>query len=106
MEQQTISIAKAGIHARLNACPSILAAANPVGWRYDRKKSLRSNVQSVRLVFFVVLDEHDEKTDLNIARHQCASVPGRGYQSPSSTARLCSDISASQERSIVRYFHL
>ncbi|KAJ7867333.1 MCM2/3/5 family-domain-containing protein [Mycena olivaceomarginata] len=45
MEQQTISIAKAGIHATLNACPSTLATANPVGGRYDRKKSLRSNVQ-------------------------------------------------------------
>ncbi|KAK7062043.1 DNA helicase [Favolaschia claudopus] len=75
MEQQTISIAKAGIHATLNARTSILAAANPVGGRYDRKKSLRSNVQMSQPImsrfdlFFVVLDECDEKTDLNIARH-------------------------------------
>ncbi|KAJ7774098.1 MCM2/3/5 family-domain-containing protein [Mycena olivaceomarginata] len=75
MEQQTISIAKAGIHATLNARTSILAAANPVGGRYDRKKSLRSNVQMSAPImsrfdlFFVVLDECDEKTDLNIARH-------------------------------------
>jgi len=44
MEQQTISIAKAGIHATLNARTSILAAANPIGGRYDRKKTLRANV--------------------------------------------------------------
>ncbi|KAJ7498591.1 MCM2/3/5 family-domain-containing protein [Mycena latifolia] len=75
MEQQTISIAKAGIHATLNARTSILAAANPVGGRYDRKKSLRSNVQMSPPImsrfdlFFVVLDECDEKTDMNIARH-------------------------------------
>ncbi|KAJ6485132.1 MCM2/3/5 family-domain-containing protein [Mycena vitilis] len=75
MEQQTISIAKAGIHATLNARTSILAAANPVGGRYDRKKSLRANVQMSAPImsrfdlFFVVLDECDEKTDLNIATH-------------------------------------
>ncbi|KAG5648824.1 hypothetical protein DXG03_000173 [Asterophora parasitica] len=75
MEQQTISIAKAGIHATLNARTSILAAANPVGGRYDRKKSLRANVQMSPPImsrfdlFFVVLDECDEKVDMNIAKH-------------------------------------
>ncbi|KAL0950282.1 hypothetical protein HGRIS_010262 [Hohenbuehelia grisea] len=76
MEQQTISIAKAGIHATLNARTSILAAANPVGGRYDRKKSLRANVIGMSApimsrfdLFFVVLDECDEKTDYSIARH-------------------------------------
>jgi len=75
MEQQTISIAKAGIHATLNARTSILAAANPVGGRYDRKKTLRANVAMTAPImsrfdlFFVVLDECDEKVDLNIAKH-------------------------------------
>ena len=75
MEQQTISIAKAGIHATLNARTSILAAANPIGGRYDRKKTLRANVamsgpiMSRFDLFFVVLDECDPKTDLNIAKH-------------------------------------
>ncbi|KAG9317826.1 MCM2/3/5 family-domain-containing protein [Chiua virens] len=75
MEQQTISIAKAGIHATLNARTSILAAANPIGGRYDRKKTLRANlamsapIMSRFDLFFVVLDECDEKTDLNIAKH-------------------------------------
>ncbi|KAJ7594179.1 MCM2/3/5 family-domain-containing protein [Mycena floridula] len=75
MEQQTISIAKAGIHATLNARTSILAAANPIGGRYDRKKSLRANVQMSPPImsrfdlFFVVLDECDPKTDLNLAKH-------------------------------------
>jgi DNA replication licensing factor MCM6 len=75
MEQQTISIAKAGIHATLNARTSILAAANPIGGRYDRKKTLRANVAMSAPImsrfdlFFVVLDECDPKTDLNIAKH-------------------------------------
>ncbi|KAF7302952.1 DNA helicase [Mycena kentingensis (nom. inval.)] len=75
MEQQTISIAKAGIHATLNARTSILAAANPIGGRYDKKKTLRSNVQMTPPImsrfdlFFVVLDECREETDLNLARH-------------------------------------
>ena len=76
MEQQTISIAKAGIHATLNARTSILAAANPIGGRYDRKKTLRANVAMMSapimsrcVLLFVVLDECDPKTDLSIAKH-------------------------------------
>ncbi|KAF8982833.1 MCM DNA helicase complex subunit mcm6 [Haplosporangium bisporale] len=75
MEQQTISIAKAGIQATLNARTSILAAANPVNGRYNKKMTLRQNVamsppiMSRFDLFFVVLDECDETTDYNIARH-------------------------------------
>lgn len=75
MEQQTISIAKAGIQATLNARTSILAAANPVGGRYNRKMSLRQNVAMSAPImsrfdlFFVVLDECNENVDLHIAQH-------------------------------------
>lgn len=75
MEQQTISIAKAGLQATLNARTSILAAANPVGGRYNRKQTLRANVAMSAPImsrfdlFFVVLDECNESVDMNIARH-------------------------------------
>ncbi|MBW0476326.1 hypothetical protein O181_016041 [Austropuccinia psidii MF-1] len=75
MEQQTISIAKAGIQATLNARTSILAAANPVGGRYNKKMSLRANVamsgpiMSRFDLFFVVLDECNEDVDHAIASH-------------------------------------
>lgn len=75
MEQQTISIAKAGIQATLNARTSILAAANPIGGRYNRKTSLRANVAMTAPImsrfdlFFVVLDECNVDTDLALATH-------------------------------------
>jgi DNA replication licensing factor MCM6 len=75
MEQQTISIAKAGIHATLNARTSVLAAANPIGGRYDRSKSLRANlnlsapIMSRFDLFFVVVDEGNREADKRIASH-------------------------------------
>lgn len=75
MEQQTISIAKAGIHATLNARTSILAAANPIGGRYNRKIGLRSNLTMTAPImsrfdlFFVILDDCNEKIDTQLASH-------------------------------------
>ena len=45
MEQQTVSIAKAGIVCTLNARTSILASANPVESRYNPKLSVVQNIQ-------------------------------------------------------------
>ncbi|KAJ5832770.1 hypothetical protein N7474_001081 [Penicillium riverlandense] len=75
MEQQTISIAKAGIHTTLNARASILAAANPIGGRYNPKLTLRQNlnfsapIMSRFDVFFVIRDEPKEAVDRNLADH-------------------------------------
>lgn len=74
MEQQTISLAKAGVRATLNARTSILAAANPIGGRYDRAKSLQQNVSLSAPImsrfdlFFVLVDECNEVVDYAIAR--------------------------------------
>ncbi|THC97160.1 hypothetical protein EYZ11_003375 [Aspergillus tanneri] len=75
MEQQTISIAKAGIHTTLNARASILAAANPIGGRYNPKVPLRANlnfsapIMSRFDLFFVIRDEPNETVDRNLADH-------------------------------------
>lgn len=75
MEQQTISIAKAGIHATLNARTSILAAANPIGGRYNRKLGLRANLNMTAPImsrfdmFFIVLDDCNERVDTQLASH-------------------------------------
>ncbi|PWY79257.1 DNA replication licensing factor Mcm6 [Aspergillus heteromorphus CBS 117.55] len=75
MEQQTISIAKAGIHTTLNARASILAAANPIGGRYNPKTTLRGNlnfsapIMSRFDLFFVIRDDPNESVDRNLADH-------------------------------------
>lgn len=74
MEQQTISIAKAGVRATLNARTSILAAANPINGRYDRSKSLQQNIMLSAPImsrfdlFFILVDECNEVVDYAIAR--------------------------------------
>lgn len=74
MEQQTISITKAGVKATLNARTSILAAANPIGGRYDKSKSLRQNItlsapiMSRFDLFFVLIDDCDENADVEVAK--------------------------------------
>jgi DNA replication licensing factor MCM6 len=73
MEQQTISIAKAGVHATLNARTSILAAANPLFGRYDKTKNLQKNINisppimSRFDMYFVVCDEANGAMDSNLS---------------------------------------
>ncbi|SCZ89828.1 BZ3500_MvSof-1268-A1-R1_Chr9g10610 [Microbotryum saponariae] len=75
MEQQTISIAKAGITTILNSRTSVLAAANPVFGRYDDMKTPGENIDFQTTILsrfdmiFIVKDEHDENRDRTIARH-------------------------------------
>ncbi|XP_059200675.1 DNA replication licensing factor MCM6 isoform X2 [Centropristis striata] len=86
MEQQTISITKAGVKATLNARTSILAAANPVNGRYDRSKSLKQNVNLTAPImsrfdlFFILVDDCNEVTDYAIAR-RIVDLHSRGEES-------------------------
>ncbi|MCJ1324389.1 minichromosome maintenance protein 5 [Thelotrema lepadinum] len=84
MEQQTISIAKAGITTILNARTSVLAAANPIFGRYDDMKSPGENIDFQTTILsrfdmiFIVKDEHDRAKDERIARHVMGIHMGRG----------------------------
>ncbi|CAN6483836.1 unnamed protein product [Victoria cruziana] len=74
MEQQSISISKAGIVTSLQARCSVIAAANPVGGRYDSSKSFNQNVEltdpiiSRFDILCVVKDLVDPVTDEMLAR--------------------------------------
>ena len=75
MEQQTISVAKAGITTMLNARTSVLAAANPVFGKYDDMRQPFENIefQSTILsrfdLIFLVKDTRNEEKDRVIAQH-------------------------------------
>ncbi|TPP59475.1 DNA helicase [Fasciola gigantica] len=84
MEQQTLSIAKAGILCQLHARTSILAAANPVGSKWDPHKTIIDNIQLPHTLLsrfdliFLILDPQDEIYDARLARHLVSLYYYRG----------------------------
>lgn len=75
MEQQTVSVAKAGIVASLNARTSVLASANPIESRYNPSRSVVENITlpptllSRFDLIYLVLDKTDTTTDQTLAKH-------------------------------------
>ncbi|KAJ4296120.1 DNA replication licensing factor MCM7 [Collariella sp. IMI 366227] len=75
MEQQTISISKAGISTSLNARTSILAAANPLYGRYNTRLSAVENINLPAAllsrfdIMFLLLDTPTRETDAQLAKH-------------------------------------
>jgi len=81
MEQQSISVAKAGITATLNTRCAILACANPKRGRFDRHEPIPDQIDleppllSRFDLIFIVMDEPDEVKDEKVARHILSTRP-------------------------------
>jgi DNA replication licensing factor MCM4 len=75
MEQQTVSVAKAGIITTLNARTSILASANPIGSRYNPDLPVPQNIDLPPTLLsrfdlvYLILDTANEKADRRLAKH-------------------------------------
>lgn len=94
MEQQCVSVAKAGLVASLSARTSVLAAANPAGGHYDRAKTVNENLKMNAALLsrfdlvFILLDKPDELLDKQLSEHIMSLHAGIGQNSPT-TKRLC-----------------
>jgi DNA helicase MCM8 len=86
LEQQTVSLAKAGITVNLPARTSVVAAANPVGGVYNRSKSIMNNLKmnpallSRFDLLFLIVDDPDEELDEYRTRHVLATHNPEGEE--------------------------
>ncbi|KAL9228028.1 hypothetical protein vseg_003647 [Gypsophila vaccaria] len=94
MEQQCVSVAKAGLVASLSARTTILAAANPVGGHYDRAKTVNENLKMSSALLsrfdlvFILLDRPDEHLDKRLSEHIMALHTNYGDKS-STFKKIC-----------------
>ena len=89
MEQQTVTIAKGGIFATLNARTAILAACNPVLGRYNPFQNLIENIGTLPIplltrfdIIFVFRDQPSPADDERLANHILSVHARRSYTTP------------------------
>ena len=97
MEQQTVSVAKAGIITTLNARTSILASANPIGSRYNPDLPVPQNIDLPPTLLsrfdlvYLILDRVTESNDRKLARHLLSMyLEDKPQSAPSSSEILVS----------------
>ncbi|KAM4591952.1 DNA helicase MCM8 [Odontesthes bonariensis] len=101
MEQQSVSLAKAGIVSSLPARTSVVAAANPIGGHYNRGKTVSENLKmgSALLsrfdVVFLLLDIPDESHDRRLSEHVMANRAGKGRASSAMVTRSNNELETS-----------
>ncbi|EPQ60991.1 MCM-domain-containing protein [Gloeophyllum trabeum ATCC 11539] len=109
MEQQTISIAKAGITTVLNSRTSVLAAANPVWGRYDEGRSPGENIDFQTTILsrfdmiFIVKDEHNEQRDRMIAKHVMNIHMNRPNQAADENGEAVGEIDIDKMKRYIAY---
>eukprot|EP01118_Nematostelium_gracile_P001084 TRINITY_DN1109_c0_g1_i1.p1 TRINITY_DN1109_c0_g1~~TRINITY_DN1109_c0_g1_i1.p1 ORF type:complete len:629 (+),score=144.99 TRINITY_DN1109_c0_g1_i1:341-2227(+) len=92
MEQQSVSIAKAGIVCNLPARTTVIAAANPVGGHYNRAKTVCENLKmnpallSRFDLIFILLDKPDAERDHFLSEHVMA-IHGFHAENPSKASQ-------------------
>lgn len=86
MEQQTISVAKAGIVCQLNTRTSILSAANPILSKYDPRRSVVENINLPPALLtrfdliYIILDIPNKTIDTKLAKHVLELFSGMSLQ--------------------------
>jgi DNA helicase MCM8 len=102
MEQQSISIAKAGIICTLPARTSVIAAANPVGGHYNMSKTVAENLKMNTALLsrfdliFILMDKPDGEMDQYLSKHVMALHSGNTTAAPTFRGTLSQDGDPSQ----------
>lgn len=101
MEQQTVSVAKAGVLCSLPARTCILAAANPNGGHYDKSRTVSENLKMSPTILsrfdlvFILLDRCDSQLDDLLTAH-IQALHGKRNNSPNSNAAFRQSANSSQ----------